>query len=89
MIMTCSFLCCLTVVEATLGFIVKTLRDFKKSKATTGRHKRKKEEPEFVLIWDNDTVKKLVGGRADCVWYVLRCFIFGLFCTSNDCNLDV
>lgn len=63
-------LLCRVVVETTLGFMVTHLRDTQSPKANKSRRKKKEGEPEqdFMLIWDDDHVKKFVGDRADCVW---------------------
>ena len=60
----------LQVITTVLGFIVTNIRDVKLAKAIKSRRKRKEDEPDFVLIWDDDNVKGMVGSRADCVWYV-------------------
>jgi hypothetical protein len=50
--------------------MVTHLRDTQSPKANKSRRKKKEGEPEqdFMLIWDDDHVKKFVGDRADCVW---------------------
>lgn len=52
------------VIESALGFIVSFVREAQSQKAQKNRRKSKEE----VLIWDDETIKNLVGDRSDCIW---------------------
>ena len=75
----------LQVITTVLGFIVTNIRDVKLVEINRSRRKRKEGEPEFVLIWDDDTVKEFVGNRADCVWYVSICTLFFVSSKIYEC----
>ena len=73
------------IIDGVLKLLVQS-RETRQQKKSGRRKKRKSvattdtadvDEKAFTLVWDDDTIKKLVGDRSDCVWIVEQLWNIG------------